>query len=63
MPTVPRFALAAALIGLAFTSIARAQDNAGDTDVDAPLAATKDDFSAPPAPGQRFGASDVQWRR
>jgi TonB dependent receptor len=59
---MPRFALAAALIGLAFTSSARAQDGADLTDVDTPVAATKDDFSAPPAPGQRFGASDVQWR-
>jgi outer membrane receptor for ferrienterochelin and colicin len=62
MPTLPRFALAAALIGLAFTSAARAQDNAEPTDVDAVPVATRDDFSAPPASGQRLGASDVQWR-
>jgi outer membrane receptor for ferrienterochelin and colicin len=62
MPTLPRFALAAALAGLAFTSAARAQDNALPTDVDAPIAAKNEDFSAPPSVGQRFGASDVQWR-
>jgi outer membrane receptor for ferrienterochelin and colicin len=59
---MPRFALAAALAGLAFTSVVRAQDNAEPPDVDAVPAATKFDFSAPPASGQRLGASDVQWR-
>lgn len=58
-----RFILAAAvaLVGLANASGARAADT-DPTHAVAPAVVARYGFSAPPTPGQRVAASDVQWR-